>query len=149
MRVRGDTGILAGRSGCLEYILFCLFTHNVVSLGVYSLLPLARCSTSHVSNELYLIIYQYHLILFCIIEFKIISNTYKIYIYLQIQRVTHHLKKAQQDRVGPRRPLLGVVATKYETVELQIRFEFYCSNDVHVIVGHISLPHYRETVMKQ
>ena len=65
MRVRDDTGILAGRSGCLEYTEvskviveyfgFFLFKHKVVSLGVYSLLPLARCS-SHVSNELYLII---------------------------------------------------------------------------------------------
>ena len=44
MRVRDDTGILAGRSGCLEYTEvskdiveyfgFFLFTHNVVSLGV-------------------------------------------------------------------------------------------------------------------
>ena len=33
---------------------------------------------------------------------------------------------------------------QYGTFELRIRSEFYCSNDV--IVGHISLPHYRETV---
>ena len=31
------------------------------------------------------------------------------------------------------------------TFELRIRSEFYCSNDK--IVGHISLPHNRETVM--
>ena len=28
--------------------------------------------------------------------------------------------------------------------QLRFRSEFYCSNDI--IVGHISLPHYRETV---
>ena len=33
---------------------------------------------------------------------------------------------------------------QYGTFELRIRSEFYCSNDV--IVGHISLPHYKETV---
>ena len=33
---------------------------------------------------------------------------------------------------------------QYGTFELRIRFEFHCSNDV--IVGRISLPHYRETV---
>ena len=33
---------------------------------------------------------------------------------------------------------------QYGTFELRIRSEFYCSNDV--IVGHISLPHYREIV---
>ena len=33
---------------------------------------------------------------------------------------------------------------QYGTFELRIRSEFYCPNDV--IVGHISLPHYKETV---
>ena len=33
---------------------------------------------------------------------------------------------------------------QYRTFELRIRSEFYSSNEV--IVGHISLPHYRETV---
>ena len=34
--------------------------------------------------------------------------------------------------------------SQYGTFELRIRSEFYCSNDV--IVGHVSLPHYREIV---
>ena len=33
---------------------------------------------------------------------------------------------------------------QYGTFELRTRSEFYCLNDV--IVGHISLPHYKETV---
>ena len=37
-----------------------------------------------------------------------------------------------------------VLFRQYGTFELRIRSEFYCSNDL--IVGHISLPHYRETV---
>ena len=37
-----------------------------------------------------------------------------------------------------------VQASLYGTFELRIRSEFSCSNEV--IVGHISLPHYRETV---
>ena len=36
------------------------------------------------------------------------------------------------------------IMSQHGTFELRIRSEFYCSNDV--IVGHISLPHYRETV---
>ena len=39
---------------------------------------------------------------------------------------------------------LGTYDSEYGTFDLRIRSEFYCSNDV--IVGHISLPHYRETV---
>ena len=66
MRVRGDTGgILASRSGCLEYTevskdiveyFGVFYSHTMLCLLAFSLLPLARCSTSHVCNELYLII---------------------------------------------------------------------------------------------
>ena len=60
---------------------------------------------------------------------------------------THVQQKFQERQVSSYRGLYcsgSVRSGEYGTFELRIRSEFYCSNDV--IVRHISLPHFRETI---
>ena len=51
-------------------------------------------------------------------------------------------KKRKQHANTNREPVF--IFKQYDTFELRIRSEFYCSKDL--IVGHISLLHYRETL---